>query len=127
MTTKKTTKNATVAPALDLALFTVEPASSGRGGDGCACYNANLRRLTLPRAVATATRYDLRGASGGEDALMLAPVETGGRAVHPTQHFVVIPKNLAVALKSTRYALAVGDGGVLVATPAPVAPAKGSK
>ena len=121
MSSKSNSKNNTKksAIAVDLALFTVAGSDSrSGGGDGSACYNARLRRLTLPSsALDGAVAFTVTGASDGSDALLLAPCERGGgRAVHRTEHFIVIQKNLAEALKSRRYDIAPTESGALLLT-----------
>ena len=121
MSSKSNSKNNTKksAIAVDLALFTVAGSDSrSGGGDGSACYNARLRRLTLPSsALDGAVAFTVTGASDGSDALLLAPCERGGgRALHRTEHFIVIQKNLAEALKSRRYDIAPTESGALLLT-----------
>lgn len=97
--------------------FTVK-SSSVPGGATTACWNARLRRMSLPASFSKGVKfYTVLGAEGGADALLLTPAEAGC-AVHPAQRFITVPKDLAVALKSRRYSIAGEAGGELTLTPA---------
>lgn len=106
--------------------FTVKSSGARTSGATTATWNAKLRRMSLPSAYCKGVKaYELLGAEGGVDALMLTPCGAGaGRAVHPSQHFITVPSDLASALASRVYAIAGEAGGVLTLTPSGATGAK---
>ena len=105
---KKVTLNFSVAD------FTVKGATTRATTRATvASYNQKTRRFVLPLDVAEKSKaWELSGSASGADALMVKPAENG-RALHPTQHFVTVPSNIAGNLKSKHYAYAEENGAYI--------------